>query len=112
MKKNARHRWKRRWIVLDDEYVYFCKDKDHLEPKAAVPLLTCFVKSLEQKEGENDRYCFQLLAKDETYKFYTETEEELNDWVNTIKNACDEIMKLTLGQTSKDSFGSDVSTLI
>eukprot|EP01114_Cavostelium_apophysatum_P019181 TRINITY_DN6106_c0_g1_i1.p1 TRINITY_DN6106_c0_g1~~TRINITY_DN6106_c0_g1_i1.p1 ORF type:complete len:984 (-),score=238.92 TRINITY_DN6106_c0_g1_i1:21-2972(-) len=97
MKKNARHRWKRRWIVVDNENLFVFKSRESEEHKVAISLLTCSVKSLESKEGQEDRYCFHILTKDDNFNFYGETEEEVNGWVATIKSACENVMLGHLG---------------
>jgi hypothetical protein len=60
------------------------------------PLLTCSVKLLDSKsEGQ---FSFLILTSDDTYKFYGESQEEVADWVNEIRIACEASMLASLGQ--------------
>jgi hypothetical protein len=70
-KKNARNRWKRRFIVLSDNAIYFFKSaQDKEEPKRTVSLLTSSVKMyIKHKEGQDARYGFQIFCKVENKLF-------------------------------------------
>jgi hypothetical protein len=68
------------------------------EPKKVIPLLTCSVRTIESKEGQEDRYCFQVLTNDDNYSFYGESSTEVNEWVSAIKEACEAMMKSSLGE--------------
>eukprot|EP01119_Soliformovum_irregulare_P023508 TRINITY_DN8210_c0_g1_i1.p1 TRINITY_DN8210_c0_g1~~TRINITY_DN8210_c0_g1_i1.p1 ORF type:complete len:457 (-),score=93.37 TRINITY_DN8210_c0_g1_i1:416-1786(-) len=98
MKKNSRHRWKRRWIVLNSENLCCYQTRDHVEPKVVIPLLLCSVKKLiDERE---DRFCFMIITQEKHYKFFAETEQEVIEWVNTTKVASENAMLSCLGQTA------------
>lgn len=82
MKKNARHRYKRRWVSITTETVQIYKDRDHLEPKVNLPLLTCSVKIPPPRRGADGgqkeyKYSFHLITADETFKFFCDTQAEV-----------------------------------
>ena len=114
MKKNARRRWKRRWIVLSDTYLYFYKNgKENQEPKKTIPLLTCSVKMyIKYKEDANGpRYGFQIFSNEENASFYGESQEEIVEWVQAIKQASEMLMAGSLGnsQTQKTAETADTT---
>eukprot|EP01117_Protostelium_nocturnum_P008483 TRINITY_DN3035_c4_g1_i2.p1 TRINITY_DN3035_c4_g1~~TRINITY_DN3035_c4_g1_i2.p1 ORF type:complete len:761 (-),score=254.84 TRINITY_DN3035_c4_g1_i2:38-2320(-) len=99
MKKNARHRYKKRWIVLTADTISFYGDKESFDPKCTYPLLTCSVKLLPAKEssGHEFRHSFLLITSDDTEKFYGETQDSVAEWVSEIQKAHEAIMFTTLG---------------
>ncbi|PRP86998.1 ArfGAP with SH3 domain, ankyrin repeat and PH domain 1 [Planoprotostelium fungivorum] len=96
--KKARHRQKKRWIIITGDSFLVYKDRDSIEPKLTLSLLTCSAKMTRNGPETKEYKCsFQILTADETYRFYAESQADAVEWFNVIHNACEAIMFKTLG---------------
>lgn len=81
---SIRKDWKRRWFVLKPESLHYYKNKDDPRPVGCIHLLACSVKTAAQVGG---RHCFEIATPNRSYYAIAENAEEMNKWMQNIRNA-------------------------
>mmetsp|Transcript_9636 Transcript_9636/g.16937 ORF Transcript_9636/g.16937 Transcript_9636/m.16937 type:complete len:118 (-) Transcript_9636:42-395(-) len=77
--------WRKRYCVLKDNRLYFCKTPDS-PPHGEVDLKDCLtVKSAEDRT--NKRFCFEVATPQEVVFLYAENEKQKDDWIGAIGKA-------------------------
>ncbi|XP_033109132.1 arf-GAP with SH3 domain, ANK repeat and PH domain-containing protein 2-like isoform X3 [Anneissia japonica] len=97
--KGMRLYQKRRCIVKDG-YLSIAHSTSTKDP-VKLNLLTCQVKP--SKEEASKKY-FDLVARDRTYHFMAETEEEATEWISVLNNSKKNALEVVFdGDTKKNS---------
>ena len=89
LEKQSRHlkRWKKRWFVLQDSYLYsFKKEKEYDTPTETIDLkVFSSVKSSE--DYTNKAHSFDVYSTDMVFSMVASSENEKEDWIRAIGRA-------------------------
>jgi len=79
-------KWTKRWFVIEEGFLTYYKKKQDTEfAGMPIDLLFCSVKELEVP---GQKYCFQLVGKDEvSILLHAESEGEMLEWVGSLRDA-------------------------
>jgi len=88
-------RWKRRWIVLDEQTLYCFKNQQDSTPSLKIPLLCASVKIVPSSEYKK----FELLGADCTYEFYTDSDKDLLQWTAVLEDLCQNLVHKSIGSS-------------
>jgi hypothetical protein len=82
--------WKRRWIVLKSNFLYYYKAKGDGEPLGFIPIDRCTIKPVDVEVFKKP-YCFEITdpcnAFNKWHKSYficSESEKEMKSWIDAI----------------------------
>jgi len=77
--------WRRRWFVLYKDNLYYYEAEDNPLPLGVIDLKSC---KFEEKPMKPRKYYFDLVTPGgRTYYLYTEHKFELDDWLESLKQA-------------------------
>lgn len=80
--------WKSRWVLARDGFLYFFKEREHIEANFIIFLEGCFIEIPEEDEFANERfYGFEIITKTHKHMVYTKSVEERRNWVRILRRA-------------------------
>lgn len=100
----ARKTWRRRWFTLANNCIYYFENENDEKPKGTIPLENLQVRQIESKrpnvfeiyqEDQDDQKVKAAKVKDgklvqgkhSSYKIQAETLEEMEGWIQSIRDA-------------------------
>ncbi|XP_071810600.1 arf-GAP with SH3 domain, ANK repeat and PH domain-containing protein 2-like isoform X9 [Apostichopus japonicus] len=88
--------YQKRKCDVHDGYLHIAHSMSS-KPPAKLNLLTCQIKPSLEEQG---RKYFVLVAKDRTYNFMTDTEEEAEKWISVLNNSKKYALEAVFGEGS------------
>jgi len=64
--KGVRRKWKKRWFILQGEYLYYFLDDGSKRPKGVIPLVE--YKGTKKVDDKSTNYCFKIMVKEKKDK--------------------------------------------
>ncbi len=91
--------WKRRWVILDEEALYYVHDID--KPTL---ITNCMLATVREADTASEiQFGFEVLSPNRrTYLLQAENEIEMQEWIGAIRD-CTEKLITGLSQESKSS---------
>jgi len=90
-----KHRWKRRWIILDDKSVHIFRSHEDLNPPFVINLMGSAVK--RRKYDRDKEFTFDVITAAQSYSFQTDKEPEMMKWVTEIQQVCEKLVLCEIG---------------
>ncbi|KAK2737563.1 hypothetical protein FQN57_007498 [Myotisia sp. PD_48] len=84
-KQHVRH-WKKLWVVLRAEQLYFYKDDNEYLAVKIIPMSQVINAAEIDPLSRSKTFCFQIITEDVTYRLCAPSEESLNRWLGSLKS--------------------------
>uniref|UniRef100_A0A6B2LQV5 PH domain-containing protein n=1 Tax=Arcella intermedia TaxID=1963864 RepID=A0A6B2LQV5_9EUKA len=78
--------WKMRWCVVQEEKLYYFKEKEYFNQKnylGFIPLQQAVVRT--STDDVQREFCFELITKDRIYKLVASSHEEMTGWIQALQ---------------------------
>ena len=80
--------WKSRWVLVHGSFLYFFKQRQHIEAQFIIFLEGCFIEIPEEDEHADENYYgFEIITKTHKHTVYARSVEERRNWVRTLRRA-------------------------
>mmetsp|Transcript_26623 Transcript_26623/g.29675 ORF Transcript_26623/g.29675 Transcript_26623/m.29675 type:complete len:429 (+) Transcript_26623:2072-3358(+) len=85
--------WKRRWIVLKGETLFYFKTRKDKDVTGTIEL----TKDSFTKKDDKKKYCFAVGTEKRVFFMFPDTQIEQDEWMNTIGQVIDNLRKPSSG---------------
>merc|ERR1712110_1277916 len=79
--------WKTRWFVLKGDTIYYFKSKKDTEQTGEIKLVSTSSCNPEPSQSKKGRYRFSVGTVNRIFHIFSESEQDMQDWVEKISQA-------------------------
>lgn len=101
-KEGGRYKnWRKRWMAIEGEVISYYKGENKKDKAGEIPLrIAADVQKVDYKKKKN---CFQIVTPERIYHIICDREDDVVDWVNSIRKQQAELLHPSNGNQTPSS---------